>query len=149
EFSRRTLDAQAVAERRFRTMFEGAPVGLVLVDEQGIFQMVNPAYGRMVGREPDDIVGHHVRGWAVPLGGDQTGVYLEELLAGQGGSHTAERHRVLADGTKRLGRVTTTQYVDGRDGRRYHIAIVQDVTEERAMQAELRDREEQLRQAQK
>jgi PAS domain S-box-containing protein len=45
------------SEEQFRTAFEGSPLGLIIVDEEGRFVRANPAAAALTGRPPADLVG--------------------------------------------------------------------------------------------
>ncbi|MGH8861957.1 MAG: PAS domain S-box protein [Jatrophihabitantaceae bacterium] len=66
----RTNAALAVSEATFREAFEGAPIGMALTTvEDGPgerFLRVNPAFAAILGRTPDELVGHLVAGVTHP-----------------------------------------------------------------------------------
>ena len=45
------------SEEQFRTAFDGSPLGLIIVDEDGRFLQANPAASALTGRPPADLVG--------------------------------------------------------------------------------------------
>jgi PAS domain-containing protein len=49
--------ALARAEARFRTVFEGAPLGIVVVDVDGTLKETNAAFDLMLGYERRELVG--------------------------------------------------------------------------------------------
>jgi PAS domain S-box-containing protein len=141
--------ARVEADARFGTIFERAPMGIVLVDDMGRFETVNEAFAELAGQTREELVGKHVRDVAHPIDGDQSGIYLQEMLEGKRRAYTAERLMHPANGTTRVVRVTTAQLRYRADGKASHLAIVEDVTHQREAERALREREEQLRQAQK
>ena len=46
-------------EARLRALIEQAPVGACVVDADGIFETVNPAYAAICGYTPDELIGQH------------------------------------------------------------------------------------------
>ncbi len=54
----RTLELRE-NEERFRRIIEMAPIGFSMNDEQGIYEVVNPAYCRIVGFPQEELIGHH------------------------------------------------------------------------------------------
>ncbi len=143
------VGATAAAERRFRAIFERAPVGVVLTNADGEFAMVNPAFAGLVGIESARIAGRPERDFYVPADDDAQASFFEQQLVGARGAYTIERRLLQQTGDPRLVRVTTTPIRDEKDERPYFLGVIQDVTEQRLAERELRDREEQLRQAQK
>ena len=47
-------------EERFRSIFEQSAVGIALTDVNLVFQRVNASFARMLGRTPEEMVGHSV-----------------------------------------------------------------------------------------
>jgi PAS domain S-box-containing protein len=48
------------SEQRFRRIFEGSPLGILLGDPDGRISQANPAFCRMLGRTADELVGKTV-----------------------------------------------------------------------------------------
>ena len=143
------IGATAAAEQRFRSIFERAPVGVVLTNSDGQVVMVNAAFAGLVGVEASAIVGRAEREFYVTPADEATAGFLEEQLIGARGTFTLERELRPSHGEPRLVRVSTTALRGEGDERSDHLSVIQDVTEQRRAERELRDREEQLRQAQK
>ena len=130
----------AASERRYREMFERNPAIMVLVDPQtGTVLDANPAASAFYQHPSDGLRGRNT--W------DFSGQSREEVLA---------RLRAVADGTlntystrHRLGPDEFREVevcagpVETPEGRMLHL-IIQDVTERRRAEAELRQREQQL-----
>ncbi|MFD2235810.1 PAS domain-containing protein, partial [Phaeospirillum tilakii] len=89
--------ALRASERRFRWLFDDAPVGIALVDPDGTLSGCNLALAAMVGVDRDDLLGHPVgaliaesaRATAAEhlgrvLQGSQPAVHLDLALAGRG-----------------------------------------------------------------
>jgi PAS domain S-box-containing protein len=49
------------SERRYRTLFENSGTGIVIIDRDGIYQMVNKQGAAAMGTRPEDIVGKSIR----------------------------------------------------------------------------------------
>jgi PAS domain S-box-containing protein len=54
---RQTRELLRRSEEQFRTAFEGSPLGLLIVDEEGRFLQANPAAAALTGRPQEDLVG--------------------------------------------------------------------------------------------
>jgi PAS domain S-box-containing protein len=75
--------------------------------------------------------------------------HLERLMAGEHETRLIEKRYIHRQGHVVWGLINTT-VVSGADGRpEYFITVIQDVTERKRAETTLRDREEELRQAQK
>ncbi len=68
--------ALRLSEARFRRVFDAAPAGMALVDEQGLMVLANQAMGHMFGCESDLLVGQHVN-TLLPAG--KRDVHTEEM----------------------------------------------------------------------
>jgi diguanylate cyclase (GGDEF)-like protein/PAS domain S-box-containing protein len=82
--------AQAVAIRRFRTLFDGASIGVLRLDRGGVSVEVNPELALMLGVEPEQISGSRFADYV--LGEDRAGfeLMLGELLSGERNSFQLE-----------------------------------------------------------
>ena len=137
-----SLEQQVVERTAERDrLWETSPDLLLVIDFEGVFRRVSPAWTQMLGYLPDELVGHHVNEFVLPADHDETvGAY--ELAAHGGQPRIVNRYR-HKDGSTRwiswtaapAGDVT---YATGRD-----------VTVEREQAEALHQAEEQLRQAQK
>lgn len=137
-----TLEQQVAARTAERDrMWETSPDLLLVIDFDGIFRRVNPTWTKLLGYEPDELIGHHVNEFVLEDHHVQTRDAYE--LAAAGGSPRLENCYRHKDGSTRwiswvaapAGNVT---YATGRD-----------VTVERARAAALAEAQEALRQSQK
>ncbi len=134
---------QRVAERTAERdrMWETSPDLMLVIDFEGYFRRVNPAWTAVLGYAPEELVGHHVNAFVI-ADDHRTTVDAYELAAVGGHPRMVNRFR-HKDGSLRwiswsaapAGDVT---YATGRD-----------VTAEKARQIELDAAHEALRQAQK
>jgi diguanylate cyclase (GGDEF)-like protein/PAS domain S-box-containing protein len=126
--SRRSL---ALAEQRFRRVFEDSPTPMALADLDMTLLDVNAAFAAFLGREPEDIVGRTIAGITDP--GDmlvQRGLH-EQLLAGETPHYTMEKRYLRADGSSVWGEVTVSLVRDDR-GRPVSLhSQIQDISERR------------------
>lgn len=137
-----SLEQQVIERTAERDrMWDTSPDLLLVIDFDGIFRRVNPAWTQVLGYETDDLIGHHVNEFVLPGDHDET-VDAYELAAHGGLPRIVNRYR-HKDGSIRwiswtaapAGELT---YATGRD-----------ITVEREQAEALRLAEEQLRQAQK
>jgi PAS domain S-box-containing protein len=137
-----TLEAEVAARTAERDrMWQTSPDLMLVIDFDGVFRRVNPAWTRILGYAPEELVGHHVTEFVVP--GDHAVTVEAYELAAAGASPRIENRYRHKDGSERwiswtaapAGELT---YATGRD-----------VTAKKARQAELEATQEQLRQAQK
>ena len=137
-----TLEQQVTARTAERDrMWDTSPDLMLIIGFDGVFRRVNPAWTRLLGYAPEELVGQHVNDFVLPDDHDTTVEAYE--LAARGGSPRAENRYRHKDGSLRhiswvaapAGEVT---YATGRD-----------VTAQREQAVALQQAEEQLRQSQK
>ena len=143
--SRRRADEQRAESEAFqRALFREAAVGLALVDADGRFVQVNPAFARIAGYEPGELIG---------LGRSDLGLEEDRLdvairdrqlrtLGRFGPVETRIRRR---DGTEVP--IRQSGAVVRRGGRDYLLYNVEDISERQAMEMALRESEARFRQA--
>jgi PAS domain S-box-containing protein len=122
-------------------LWETSPDLLLVIDFEGVFRRVNPAWTQMLGYLPDELIGHHVNEFVLPADHDETvGAY--ELAAHGGQPRIVNRYRHKDGSTRWISWIAAPAgdltYATGRD-----------VTVEREQAEALHQAEEQLRQAQK
>jgi PAS domain S-box-containing protein len=144
---RRTAEARLRAsEEQYRAIFNASADALILWNSRFVRVDVNPAYERVFGWSRDEVVG---RGADGPNPDDDSAHPRRELVqrALAGEACSAEREAVRKDGTRILTEVHAIPFQ--HQGEPHVLAIVRDVTERRAAEAERERLEAQLRQAQK
>ena len=137
-----TLEQQVgerTAERNH--LWNSSPDLLLVIDFDGVFRRVNPAWTTLLGYKPDELVGHHVNEFVLAEDNAKTTDAYEQ--AARGGLPKIENRYRHKDGSTRwiswvaapVGKLT---YATGRD-----------VTDEKAATQVLADMQETLRQSQK
>ncbi|KQP77504.1 PAS domain-containing sensor histidine kinase [Methylobacterium sp. Leaf117] len=122
-------------------MWDTAPDLMLIIDFAGVFRRVNPAWTRLLGYEPHELVGHHVNEFV--LAEDHVETVDAYTEASEGGMpHIVNRYRHKDGSTRWISWTAapagTLTYATGRD-----------ITEARERQAELEQAQEALRQSQK
>ena len=131
------------SEELFRGIFHASPVGIGLKDENGKFVTANPALCRLLGREEQEILGSTSVPFTHPddrIVDQQT---RQQLEAAADGVARAEKRYLRPSGEVRWAWLTVTQ-VAGPAGQSWRLAHIQDVTERKAAEQELRDSESNL-----
>ena len=125
-------------DRRFREIFDASPVGMALADERGLFVEVNPAWCRLLGRTPDELIGHSSSEFThrEDLGQHRS---MERMLGDttdEGGVVRVEKRWILPDGELRWGWLSVAP-VHGPQGQNWTLAHAQDLTERKRMESSL------------
>ena len=129
--------ARDEAEQRFRAAFDDAPVGMALLDLEGRFLQVNDAFADMLGYSMSTLVGRrmaevtHVE----HIKADKAG--LADVIAGIRPSHVGETRLLRINGEPLWVLFQTTVIREG-DQPRYVLTHVQDITERKSYEGQLR-----------
>ncbi len=140
--NREAQQALERSEARFRSMFEHAPVGMVLTD--GPVHKVNRAAQEIIGYTEDEIAHMgpleyiHPEDWAV----DEK--LHAESEAGARERYQMEKRYIHRDGRTVWSRFTHAILRDEQKQPLLHIAVLEDITAERKAQAEKREAYESL-----
>ncbi len=137
----RTLAEQSLrdSERRFRTIFEQAAVGVALVETAtGRFVRVNQRYCDLVGYPAEELTGKTFQDLTHPedLSLDLAG--MRRMVAGEIGEFTLEKRYIRKDGAVVWVNLTVSPTWRRGEKPEHHIAIVESVAERK--QAEERFR---------
>ncbi len=134
---RRSDTALAAAEESFRTTFEMAPIGMILTDAKGVLMRANPAFGVIVGRHPDTLIGTMVRDITHPDDVQDQGAVVDALASGELPTLSIEKRYLRPDGTVVWASVSASCVRDTSGTALYLIGQIEDITERRAMREHL------------
>ncbi len=119
--------ALARAEARFRTVFEGAPLGIAVVDADGTLRETNAAFDVMLGYRRRELVGRTIASLIDPADRERTMESFGALVRGDLASSEQEVRYRRENGSTMWADVSVT-YVP-EDDEPFAIAIVDDVSE--------------------
>lgn len=142
DMSQREEDARALAsaEERLRLTFEHAPIGMAMVSEDGVVEEANNALCRFLRRTRDQLVGATIAEITHPddLAADQE--LMDALLAGLRSHYRMDKRYLRPDGSVVWGRLTVAIARSAVGEPLHFISQVQDITDERRREEELRAR---------
>ena len=125
--------ALADAEERFRTSFDEAPIGMILVSREGRILRANRAFGEIVGYHQEELAGLTVRELTHPDDREVSSSWTKRLLAGEVSNYQIEKRYLHADG-RAVWTSLHASFVRDPDGNPlYAIGQIEDITERRAM----------------
>jgi PAS domain S-box-containing protein len=137
-----TKRAQLEALGRYRTIFEGASIGILRVEADGRMVEANPAMEKMLGYTAAELAEMDLRQYTHAEDVEYNLALFKELMAGERDSYQLEKRCHHKDGTLVWVQVTAAVERNAQGKPEFAIAMFEDITERRAA-------EEQLRQSQK
>ncbi len=131
------------SEERFRGTFENAGVGIALTDVEGVILRLNDRFSQIVGYAPEELVGRSYRDITDP---DDIHVELvAQVVQGELSSYTIEKRYVHKSGSRVWVTVTGSVHERDAEGNPLSlIAVIQDISERKRLEADLRETNERL-----
>lgn len=139
----------AESEARFRGLFTGSGVGIAIFDIDCSLLEANPAFGKMFGYADGELVGKALGDLAHSDDGRRAEKACASLAAGAT-EHSRLELRFLDRSAEVVWGLATISIVRARDGSpKFFIVSIKDVSEQKRIEAERRQLERQVREAQK
>ncbi|MFZ2058737.1 MAG: PAS domain S-box protein [Acidimicrobiales bacterium] len=130
-------EALANSEQRFRLAFESNMAGMVFVDLQDGVLAVNDAFCQMIGRSREEIVGKNIASFTHPEDRGITEEAHRRLISGEVDQVSYVKRDLHKDGRVIDLEVLKSSARDASGSRLYFVISVRDITEERALSAQL------------
>jgi len=130
-------EALAQSEERFRLAFQGNMAPMVFSDRSGRFLAVNDAFCQMSGRTNEELIGNDSKHFTYP---DDIGITEDVYKAINSGETDQVRYgkRFLhKNGRIVVVEVSISAARDENGAAKYYVSSVRDITEERALAAQL------------
>ncbi|MGO9904090.1 MAG: EAL domain-containing protein [Solirubrobacteraceae bacterium] len=128
----------AAPEELLRSAFERSPSGMSVFDLDGRWLRINRAYCRMLGYEPEDLIGAVFAKFTHPDDVAEDREFVAAAIAGELDSSVREKRYVCNDGSLRWARVRAEVIRDAAGQALYFVSHLQDIGERRAAQAQSR-----------
>jgi formate hydrogenlyase transcriptional activator len=136
------------SEMRFRTVYERSPVGITLVDSHtGRFLQANPKFCEIAGRSEEELLRIDVGGMTHPHDVEHGSEYLQQLAEEKLANYEMDKRYLRPDGSVRWVKILVVPMWSKGEKRRWHMALVQDITERRQAEEQRKRTEEALRQS--
>jgi formate hydrogenlyase transcriptional activator len=141
-------EALRESELRFRAVYERSPVGIALVDPRsGRFLQANAKFCEIAGRSEAELLGIDVGGLTHPDDVEQTTEYLRQLAQEELTSYAMDKRYLRPDGSVRWVRVLAVSMWDKGETHRWHMGLVEDITEQKQAEEALKESEEKFSKA--
>ena len=136
ELAKARFRALQESDQRFRRVFEESPLGMLLARHDGqMIVQANPAFCRMLGYGSDELVGTGIP--ALVHAGDR-GLLLDAVGRTGAPDHAFEARWLARSGTAAWARIRLTQLSTSDGGPALLLALAEDITHEKQVEAELR-----------
>ena len=133
------------SEERFRATFEQAAVGIAHVAPEGKWLKVNSRICKIVGYTPEELLQLTFQDITHPDDLEADLGYVKQLLAGEINNYSMEKRYIHKNGEDVWINLTVSLVRNEIGEPKYFIAVVEDISERRQIQEELRQAEEHFR----
>jgi diguanylate cyclase (GGDEF)-like protein/PAS domain S-box-containing protein len=146
EAKRRTMREELkTREIQFQTIFEKAPLGITLLDKNMKIFKVNSTLLKMLGYEKNDLLTRNLTNFIAEKEKTEILKTLEKLRDGKINGFTKDITLVTKNGNFVWAKVSVSPVKDVESEVIYFIAMIDDITEIRKAQKELKESEERLK----
>jgi len=121
------------ANERFRSAFDGAPIGMAISDLEGRILQANPALGRIIGRRSEDLVDVNVKDFTHPDDREATAAEMHRVLETGAIGYQIEKRYIHVDGQEVWVSVSASCVRGEQQQPLYLIGQIEDITERRAL----------------
>ncbi|MHB8975081.1 MAG: PAS domain S-box protein [Trichloromonadaceae bacterium] len=128
------------SEERFRTIFEIAATGIVLLTPQGRFLQVNKAFCRFLGYSEAELYQLSVLDITAPEDRQRTKDFHHEIMTGARPGLHYEKRYLRKDGSVAWGQVSVACVMDAQKKPLYNVGLVEDISERKQAEAALEER---------
>jgi two-component system cell cycle sensor histidine kinase/response regulator CckA len=129
------------SDRRFRTIFKAAPIGIVQCSHEGQVLETNPAVERMLGYSRSEFRGTQFRDLLHPEDREKDGLLFEELAKGEREAYEHEVRYLGKGDLKGWMRLKMSLVRGCGGGPQFAIAMLEDITERKRAEQRLREAE--------
>ena len=141
---RRFENALSESEERFRATFEQAAVGIAHVGLNGRFLLVNQKLCEILGYAHAELLAHTFQELTWPEDLEYNLRQIRRILAGEVQTYSMEKRYLRKDGSLVWANLTVALVRDGAGQPKYFVSIVQDISQRKQAEAELKRNQEMM-----
>ena len=146
---KRAEQAMQESEEKFRRVFQDAATGMVMLSPEGRFLAVNRAFCESLGCSEQELIGRDVLSVTHPEDQAISSRAMDQALTDKSGSQRFEKRYFHKNGQVLWGEVSPTLIRDSEGKPEYLVSQVVNITERKRAEQQLRDREAELKEAQR
>ena len=129
-------------ERRFRAIFESAPIGIVIADSEGRLLEANDSFTRMLGYNSEELSQLTILAITDPSDRPETERLIHQVRDGSTNSYSTEKRYLKKDGKKVWVRVRTSAIRDRHSSIKSWLGLIEDISERKTAEQAIRESEE-------
>ena len=146
EVEKDRIETLRESERRFRNIYQQAPLGIALIDSiTGQFMQINKKYCDIVGRTMDDMLTRNWQSITYPDDIQEDLDNMARLIGGEITDYKMEKRYIHANGSIVWVGLTVVPLWVVDSGYKRHIAMVEDITECKKADEALKESERKFR----
>jgi len=127
-----------LSEKRFRTVFEAAPLGIAIADAKGYILEANDVFFRLLGYDPTEIKKLTFMDITHPDDREETRKLSRKARDGRINHYQTEKRYLKKNGDTLLGIVRATAIKDNDGHLQYWLGLIEDTTEQKAAKEALK-----------
>ncbi|MBW2411988.1 MAG: PAS domain S-box protein [Deltaproteobacteria bacterium] len=133
------------SQRRFKTIFKAAPIGIAMANPEGYFIEVNRAFAKMLGYRKAEMTGLTFVDITHPEDREETQKLSNAVRQGKINSYRSEKRYLKKDGQVVCGIIRATAVKDNQGQIQYWLGLVEDISDRRLAEEALEESEKRYR----
>ena len=137
QVKKRTVELGA-SEKRFRAVFEDAPLGVALWAKDGTLVDANPALSTMFGIDHDEIIGESIQSLTARHDLGRSMEHFQALISGESNTVQFEKQYLRKNGEPFTARISSSVVHDQAGDFLFAMGMIENITERKRMEDALR-----------
>ncbi|MBN1536094.1 MAG: PAS domain S-box protein [Anaerolineales bacterium] len=127
--NRRTEEALLASEKRFRSVFDNASVGIALIDHQGFIHAANESYCKFLGYSQEELIGTQMNNFIYADDIDIDDEQYNNLEKGLCESYSVDKRHIHKNGKLSWGRLSISGLRELNNQLTFTVVICENITE--------------------